>query len=32
MSNLDKIFIPVNPNGNPCNFIRVKMQAKMIEL
>ena len=28
MSNLDEIFIPVNPNGNRWNFIHVRVQAK----
>ena len=32
MSSLNKIFIPVNPNDNHWNFIRVRVQAKRIEM
>ena len=30
MSSLDEIFIPVNPNDNHWNFIRVRVQAKRV--
>ena len=32
VSGLNKIFIPVNPNGNHWNFIWVRVQAKRIEM
>ena len=32
VGSLDEIFIPVSPGGNHWNFIRVRVQAKRIEL
>ena len=32
MSNLEEMYIPVNPNDNHWNFIRVRVQAKRIDL